>query len=71
MTNKIKYYYPEFDDAFEYSHYALANKTKNISTSDARECNIENINDKIITINCGKICGIFEMEAHYKEINLI
>jgi hypothetical protein len=71
MTNKIKNYYPEFEYHFKYSHFTLANKTKNISTSDARECNIENINDKIITINCGKICGIFEMETYYKEFNLI
>jgi len=71
MENKVKYYYENFKDSFEYIGYFLSNKTKLISNSDSRECNIEKINDKLITINCGKITGIFEMEDYFKEILLI
>jgi len=71
MENKVKYYYENFKDNFEYIGYFLSNKTKLISNSDSRECNIEKINDKLITINCGKITGIFEMEDYFKEILLI
>ena len=71
MENKVKYYYKNFKDNFEYIGYFTSNKTKIISNSDSRECNIEKINDKLITINCGKITGIFEMENYFKEILLI
>lgn len=71
MENKVNYYYKNFKQHFEYIGYFLSNKTKLISTSDSRECNIEKINDKLITINCGKITGIFEMEDYFKEIFLI
>ena len=71
MENKVKYYYENFEDNFEYIGYFLSNKTKLISNSDSRECNIEKINNKLITINCGKITGIFEMEDYFKEILLI
>lgn len=71
IIEKTKYYYPNFENDFEYSGYFLANKTKLISNNDTRECNIENIDDKIITINCGKIIGIFEMEEYFRKINLL
>ena len=71
MTNKIKYYYKNFSEVFNYHSFALSNKTKIVSSNDTRECNIEKINDNLITINCGKIIGIFEMENYFKNINLI
>lgn len=71
MENKVKYYYEKFKEHFEYIGYFLSKKTKLISNSDSRECNIEKINDKLITINCGKITGIFEMEYYFKKILLI
>jgi len=71
ILEKIKYYYPDFEKYFEYNGFFLSNKTKLISNSDSRECNIENFNDKIITINCGKITGIFVVEKYLKEIGLI
>jgi len=71
MENKVKNYYSNFKNHFEYIGYFCSNKTKIISNSDSRECNIEKINDKLITINCGKITGIFEMEDFFKEMSLI
>lgn len=71
MENKVKYYYEIFKNHFEYVGYFCSNKTKLVSCSDSRECNIEKINDKLITINCGKITGIFEMEDYFKEISLL
>jgi len=71
MVNKVKYYYHNFEEEFVYIGYFLSNKTKLISNSDSRECNIEKINDYLITINCGKITGIFDMEQYLKEVLLI
>jgi hypothetical protein len=71
METKVNYYYKNFKDHFQYIGYFTSNKTKLISNSDSRECNIEKINDKLITINCGKITGIFEVEEYFKEISLI
>ena len=71
MENKVNYYYKNFKQHFEYIGYFCSNKTKLVSNSDSRECNIEKINNKLITINCGKITGIFEMEKYFKEKLLI
>ena len=71
IEKKVEYYYESFKNDFEYIGFFLSNKTKIISSSQSRECNIEKINDKLITINCGKITGIFDMEDYFKEILLI
>lgn len=71
MEEKIMKYYPEFKINFEYVDYFLANKTKLISNNDTRECNIEFIDKKLITVNCGKIIGIFEVENFLENLNLI
>jgi len=71
MENKLNYYYSDFKTNFEYIDFFCSNKIKLVSNSDSRECNIEKINDKLITINCGKITGIFEMEDYFKEMSLI
>jgi hypothetical protein len=62
MFEKIKYYYPEFKDIFEYHSYFLSKKTKMTSTSDSRDITIEEIDKNIISVNCGKIYGIFDFE---------
>ena len=71
METKVHYYYKNFKDHFQYIGYFTSNKTKLICNSDSRECNIEKINDKLISVNCGKITGIFELEDYFKEILLI
>ena len=71
MENKTEYYYQDFKSNFEYHGYFLANKTKLLSNSDSRECIIENKNNKLITINCGKIIGIFEMEDYFRNLKII
>lgn len=71
MENKICIFFKNFKKEFKYEGYFLSNKTKLISTSDTRECNIENFDNKLITVNCGKIVGIFELEEHLKSKNLI
>jgi hypothetical protein len=64
MESKIKEYYPEFNTTFEYLEYFLSNKTKLISTSDSRDISIKEIEKNVITVNCGKIYGIFEWEQY-------
>jgi len=70
MIKKISLHYKNFNLNFEYVGYFLSNKTKLLSDSDSRECIIEN-NNNIISVNCGKIIGIFELEDYFKKINLI
>jgi hypothetical protein len=64
MVNKIKQYYPTFENNFEYIDYFLSNKTKKISNSDSRDITIKEIEKNVITVNCGKIYGIFEWEQY-------
>jgi hypothetical protein len=66
MIDKVKIYYDVFENYFEYTGYFISNKTKLISKSDSRECNIAQIDD-VITVNCGKITGIFDMEDYFKK----
>lgn len=63
MFAKVIKYYKSFEDDFEYVGYFLAKKTKLISGSDSREITIER-SDNVITTNCGKIYGIFELEKY-------
>ena len=49
---------------FKYKGYFLSNKTKLLSKSDSRDINIEEIEKNVITVNCGKIYGIFEFEDY-------
>lgn len=64
MEEKIKFYYPDFENNFEYQSYFLSYKTKMISSSDSRDITITNLNSRIISVNCGKIYGIFEWEKY-------
>jgi len=67
MIDKCNYYYPEFENDFEYVSYFTSKKTKNISATDSRDINIEEIDNNIISVNCGKIYGIFDFEEYIKE----
>ena len=68
MINKFINIYPSFLHNFEYNGYFLSNKTKMFSMSDSRDVTIEKINDNVITVNCGKIYGIFEFEDYIKNM---
>jgi D-amino-acid oxidase len=59
-------YFPDFNKYFEYSSYFISHKTKLINDIDSRPCTIEK-NDNIISVNCGKIIGIFELEKYLLE----
>jgi hypothetical protein len=64
-TDVIKYY-RNFHKDFKYLDYFISFKCKSVSNNDSRSCNIKN-NDNIISVNCGKISGIFEFEDYIKE----
>ena len=67
MCNKFKKYYPDFENNFEYTSYFLSKKTKHVSVSDSRDIIIDQIDNNIISVNCGKICGIFKFEEYIKK----
>ena len=64
MITKFKKYYPDFENTFEYVDYFLAKKTKLLSNSDSRDITIEELEKNVISVNCGKIYGIFEWEDY-------
>lgn len=64
MENKVNSYYKDFLKEFEYESYFLSKKTKKISSSDSRDITIEEIEKNVITVNCGKIYGIFDYEDY-------
>jgi hypothetical protein len=67
MEHKFEQYYSDFLKNFEYKGYFLSNKTKMISNSDSRDITIEEIEKNVITVNCGKIYGIFDFENFIKK----
>lgn len=67
MENKLCQYLPNFLKMFKYEGYFLSFKTKQISNSDTRDIKILQINDRIISVNCGKIYGIFEWEKYVTQ----
>jgi len=62
MEGKIKLFYNDFDNCFKYKSYFLSYKTKPLSSSDSRDAIIEEIEKNVISVNCGKIYGIFKFE---------
>lgn len=66
MEKDVKKYYPTFLKDFEYNDYFTSYKCKSISGNDTRNCNIVE-NNNIISVNCGKITGIFQFEQYVKE----
>lgn len=66
MESAVKEYYNSFSQEFEYYGYFTSFKCKSMKTNDSRECNIYH-KDNIISVNCGKITGIFEFEDYLKK----
>ena len=66
MESEVLKMYKSFNENFVYKYYFLSYKCKPLSNCDTRECNIEN-NDGIISVNCGKISGIFEFEEYIAD----
>ena len=66
MENEVKKYYKEFKKDFIYKDYFTSYKCKLIDNNDNRDCIIEE-NDNIISVNCGKITGIFKFEDYIKN----
>lgn len=64
---EVKEYYENFNKHFEYCGYFTSFKCKNVCKNDSRTCNIEKY-ENIISVNCGKIIGIFEFEDYIKNI---
>lgn len=62
MENRIEKYFKDFKKYFRYDSHFLSYKTKIVSDSDFRDTIIEEIEPNIITVNCGKIYGIFKFE---------
>ena len=55
-------YYPNFLNDFNYTGYFISKKTKPNSTSASRDIIIDEIEENVISVNCGKIYGIFYFE---------
>jgi len=66
MENDVLEVYSKFKKTFKYISYFLSYKCKLLSNIDTRECNIYEDNN-IISVNCGKITGIFEFEDFIRE----
>lgn len=71
MVNEVKKYIPNFTNKYVYKSYFTSYKCKLVSNNDSRNCIIEK-DDNIISVNCGKIIGIFELEQFIRqELDLI
>lgn len=58
--------YKNFKKDFIYESFFTSYKCKLICNNDSRECSIEK-NENIISVNCGKIIGIFEFEEYLRQ----
>ena len=59
MEAKIRRFFPAFDDEFVFEGYFLSKKTKPVSGSASRDVAIEILHPSALSVNCGKIYGIF------------
>lgn len=66
MENDVLKIYKNFKTDFEYESYFTSYKCKINCNNDSRECIIEKDNN-IISVNCGKIIGIFQFEDYLRE----
>jgi hypothetical protein len=66
MIKEVKEYIPNFLKNYTYVSYFTSYKCKLLSNNDNRSCIIEKHNN-IISVNCGKIIGIFELEEYIKS----
>lgn len=67
MESKFIEYYSDFLKNFEYCGYFTSNKTKLNSGSAFRDTIITEIEPNVISVNCGKIYGIFKFENFIKN----
>jgi hypothetical protein len=67
MELEIKKYISKFNDIFKYNSYYLGYKLKKNDNSDDRTCNIYK-NGNIISVNGGKITGIYDFEKYINSI---
>ena len=66
MEIEVLEIYKNFKKDFKYNSYITSYKCKIDCENDSRECIIEKDNN-IISVNCGKIIGIFELEEYLRE----
>lgn len=66
FESNIKNYIPHFKEHFQYIDHFLSFKCKLVSSSDSRELVIEYKGNRL-SVNCGKITGIFELEDFIKR----
>ena len=67
MEKDTSDYYPDFKKHFKFRDYFISYKCKiSNSLNDTRQCNIEDFGN-IVSVNCGKITGIFEFEKYLKK----
>lgn len=66
MEIEVLKIYKNFKKDFKYNSYFTSYKCKIDCENDSRECVIEK-NENIISVNCGKIIGIFEFEEYLRE----
>lgn len=67
MVDSAKQIIPNFNNDYIYKDYFTSYKCKLKCNNDSRNCIIEQ-NKNIISVNCGKIIGIFELENYIKDI---
>jgi hypothetical protein len=70
IVEDVLKYLPNFNKEYKLITHFISYKCKLISNNDTRECVIEKDNN-VISVNCGKIIGIFELEEYFKNILLI
>ena len=72
FENEIKKYIPLFNTYFKYNNYFESYKCKNIdNNNDSRDLNINiNTTQTIMSVWCGKISFIFELDSHINKFIL-
>ena len=70
MEMEIKKYIHNFDEIFIYDSFYIGYKIKKNDNTDSRTCNITK-NGNIVSVNCGKITGIYDFENFLINNNLI
>jgi hypothetical protein len=71
IINDVLEYIPNFNKIYKFRSFFTSYKCKEINNNDGRNCIIEK-NSNIISVNCGKITGIFDLESYIvNELELI
>jgi len=67
IEDQVSKIYPDFRRNFAYVDYFLSYKCKKVVGNESRECCVEQL-DRIVSVNCGKITGIYEFEKHVETV---